>query len=244
MKLVHQTKSGANTVYVFEDQGKRILKINQMSETHSIYNPQDPLVDPLEGHYWNFITMLPYLAPMRSACLLGLGAGTITRQLATYHPTLCVDGVEHDAEIITVASSYFSLSQSPLTIIHDDGVAFLSNTKTPYDLIILDAFEDGNLSPAFLNQSCFSSIAKRLSSIGIFAANYIFSLQIHTAIKELCKEVFPWVWLVQVADSSNYIIIGSFHKIDFSKLPTTEVPERLKPLAQYISHYTQELKAP
>ena len=243
MKLVHQTQSGPNTLYVFEEEGKRILKINQLNETHSIYNPHDVLIEPLEAHYWNFITLLPYLTPMHNACILGLGAGTITRQLAIYHPALHIDGVECDKVIITLANDFFYISQPNLSIFHDDGLAFLRAGQTLYNLIVLDAFDNGNLAPAFLTEESFSIISNQLSPDGIFAANYIFSIPIHQSIKSLCARYFSHVLIVQIADSCNYVIIAGKQEIDISRLGSSSIPGRLKPLARYITNYAREVKS-
>lgn len=242
MKLLHQTQSGPNTLYVFEDEGTRILKINQLSETHSVYNPVDPLIEPLEGHYWNYITLLPYLTPMKSSCVLGLGAGTITRQLANFHPALLIDGIERDSEIIRVGSTFFELQQENLTIINDDGHAFLKRQKQPYDLLVLDAFEDGNLASSFLNEYFFGLLPHRLTPHGIFAANYIFTQEIHTAIKNLCMRHFSHAWLIQVADSDNYIILASNHDHTLSGLCTSGIHPRLEPLARYVRTHNRRLK--
>lgn len=242
MKLLHQTKSGPDTLYVFEDEGTRILKINQLSETHSVYNPIDPLIEPLQGHYWNYITILPYLTPMKSSCVLGLGAGTITRQLAMFHPTLLIDGIERDSEIIRVGSTFFELHQENLTIIHDDGIEFLKHQHRTYDLLVLDAFEEGNLSASFLNDHFFGLVPSRLTSHGIFAANYIFTQELHSKIKTLCTTHFSHVWLIQVSDSDNYIILASNHDHTLSSLSTVGIHARLEPLARYVRTHNRRLK--
>ena len=185
MKLMQKTNSGRNTIFVFEDDGKKILKINALTETHSVYQKDNSLVEPLEGHYWNFINLFPYMAPMRRALIIGLGAGTMTRQLAEFHPDLLVDGVEIDPEIIRIAEEHFSLRQKNLTVHQADGIQFVKECLQRYDLIVLDAFDEGNLAKAFVEQEFFTDVKNKLDKGGYFITNYIHEGRLHGKIKIL-----------------------------------------------------------
>lgn len=239
MRLLQKTQSDQNTLFVFEDEGKLVLKINSLEETHSIYDPKDPLVEPLAGHYWNFITLFPYMIPIKRACVIGLGAGTITRQFATYHPEIEIDGVEIDQTIIEVASRHFGLDQHSLTVHHADGVRFMKDTARSYDLIVLDAFEDGNLSKTFMTQDFFEDARRRLTPGGLFVANYIHEETLHKTIKRLIARNFDDNLMVPIADSTNYLIAGSAGIREGCPAGRMkELPPRLRPLAKYISMNT------
>lgn len=237
MRLIQQGGSDHNRLYVFEDEGKLLLKIRHLTETHSIYRPDDVLIEPLEDHYWNFMTILPYLLPMKKACLIGLGAGTITRQIATFHPYLKVDGVEIDPGVIRIGAEHFNLMQPNLTVHQADGISFIKNCCEKYDLIMLDAFEDGNLSWAFINQGFIEECKKRLNQSGILAVNYIEEQPLARAVQFLFMRNLRHAWLVPVANSANHLLIGSCEKIDFSTARYKGMPSRLIPLAEYMSRH-------
>lgn len=250
MKLLQKTDSGRNTIFVFEDEGKKILKINALTETHSIYQKDNSLVEPLEGHYWNFINLFPYMAPMKRALIIGLGAGTMTRQLAEFHPDLLVDGVEIDPEILRIAEEHFSLRQKNLTVHQADGVQFVKKCTERYDLIALDAFDEGNLARAFVEQRFFSDVKNKLADGGYFIANYIHEDDLHREIKLLFLRNFKDVYMMQIADSINYLIIGTDSGKQIMEYPgenssTTatinKLPARLRPLAEYMAKHLMHI---
>jgi len=250
MKLVKKTDSGRNTIFVFEDEGKKILKINALTETHSIYQKDNSLVEPLEGHYWNFINLFPYMTPMKRALIIGLGAGTMTRQLAEFHPDLLVDGVEIDPEIIRIAEEHFSLRQKNLTVHQADGLQFVKKCAGRYDLMVLDAFDEGNLAKAFVDQGFFTDVKNKLDEQGYFITNYIHEGGLHSKLKILFLRNFKQVYLMQIADSINYLLIGTDagkpikEEIGENASMTATInklPARLRPLAEYMAKHLMHI---
>lgn len=94
---------------------------------------------------------------MNSVLVLGVGAGSVIKTL--YQEIGCkgkITGVELDAETINIANRFFSLNKIPnLEIIIDDAFEFVLKTKTKYNLIIIDVFQD-TIMPNFLFESFFT----------------------------------------------------------------------------------------
>ncbi|MFZ4106319.1 spermidine synthase [Flavobacterium sp.] len=66
-----------------------------------------------------------------------------------------ITGIEIDPEIVEIANTYFKLNQiNNLELIIDDAFEFVLKTKTKFDLIIIDVFQDTTM-PNFLFEDYF-----------------------------------------------------------------------------------------
>ena len=91
-----------------------------------------------------------------SVLVLGVAGGSVIRTLVNEIKFKGkITGVELDADVITIANSYFKLNQVPnLEIVIDDAFEFVLKTKSTYDLIIIDIFQDTTM-PNFLFEDFF-----------------------------------------------------------------------------------------
>lgn len=88
--------------------------------------------------------------------VLGVAGGSVIK---TLHDEIGFDkkitGVEIDADVIAIANEYFGLDRLPnLEIVIDDAFEFVLKTKSLYDLIIIDLFQDTEM-PNFLFEKFF-----------------------------------------------------------------------------------------
>jgi spermidine synthase len=92
----------------------------------------------------------------KSVLILGVAGGSVIRTIVNeikFKGT--ITGVELDAEIIKIANSYFKLNEiENLELITDDAFEFVLKTKSKYDLIIIDIFQD-TMMPNFLFEDFF-----------------------------------------------------------------------------------------
>ena len=123
--------------------------------------------------------MLPLLlrnsAWPRSVLTIGLGAGSITKFLYRYVSAAKLEVVEIDPEVLLTAWTFFRLpaESDRLRIEIGDGYEYVANTRSRYDLILLDGFdakvEAGNFdSPAF-----YRMCKARLNSGGMVTTNLV-----------------------------------------------------------------------
>ena len=91
-----------------------------------------------------------------SVLVLGVAGGSVIRTLVNEIKFKGkITGVELDENVITIANSYFKLNQVPnLEIVIDDAFEFVLKTKSTYDLIIIDIFQDTTM-PNFLFEDFF-----------------------------------------------------------------------------------------
>ncbi|TDE03294.1 spermidine synthase [Flavobacterium sandaracinum] len=96
------------------------------------------------------------IVPMKHILVLGVAGGSVIKTLVDeikYKGK--ITGVEIDPEIIKIANTYFKLDEvKNLEIVIDDAFEFVLKTKTKYDLIIIDIFQDTTM-PNFLFETFF-----------------------------------------------------------------------------------------
>jgi spermidine synthase len=110
---------------------------------------------------------------MRRVCMIGLGGGDIVRVLRRIRPDVFVQSVEIDPVVRDIARDLFQYEESEkyLTAIQD-GRFFLAQGGSPYDLIILDAFNSTGIPFHLTTREFFETVRSRLSPDGVFAANF------------------------------------------------------------------------
>ena len=98
------------------------------------------------------------IVPMNHILVLGVAGGSVIKTLVDeikYKGK--ITGVEIDPKIIKIANTYFKLDEvKNLEIIIGDAFEFVLKTKTKYDLIIIDIFQDTTM-PNFLFEPFFTS---------------------------------------------------------------------------------------
>lgn len=113
------------------------------------------------------------IAPMKHILVLGVAGGSVIKTLVDeikYKGK--ITGVEIDPEIIKIANTYFKLDEiENLEIVIDDAFEFVLKTKTKYDLIIIDIFQDTTM-PNFLFETFFiNRVCSLLKSHGFILFN-------------------------------------------------------------------------
>lgn len=91
-----------------------------------------------------------------SILILGVAGGSVIKTLVDDVKFKGkITGVELDAEIIEIAKKYFKLDEIKNLELHlDDAFEFVLKTKSNYDLIIIDIFQDTKM-PNFLFEDFF-----------------------------------------------------------------------------------------
>jgi predicted membrane-bound spermidine synthase len=97
------------------------------------------------------------------ALLVGLGGGTVARQLEA--AGVAYDAVEIDGRLPGLAQEYFGLKGTG-NIVVDDGRHYINKCTNKYDLIIIDALLGENVPAHLLSLECFSRLKQLLTPQG------------------------------------------------------------------------------
>jgi spermidine synthase len=148
----------------------------------------------------------------RRVLLIGLGAGSLTKFLHRHRPEAKLTVVEIAPEVIGVARQSFALpDESPrLRIVIADGVEFIMETKTRYDLILVDGY-DGDAHSGFLDTLPFYlNCRERLGESGLLVTNLLSRRKDFVASIDRLKDAFDGRALAfPSCDSGNAIAFAA-----------------------------------
>ena len=169
------------------------IDIGRQAEQYNIYlNGQYASAFPNEYEYAQIahLVMTQHPSP-KHVLLIGSGLGGLVSEMLL-HPIETLDYVELDQNLLQISSKYLSpsdrqaLSDSRVTIIHQDGRYYVKNTpkRQHYDIILVNTPDP---STAFLNRfytlEFFKEAQKILKSDGVLIAS------VSSAVTYIGKEV-------------------------------------------------------
>src|SRR5258708_31431244 len=93
----------------------------------------------MTGPYFNHPSYTP--EQFKNVAVIGLGAGTMPRELTAAYGPISIDGIELDNEIVDLARQHFAMNEPNLHVIVQDGRYYLSSTQKKYDEIAIDAYQ-------------------------------------------------------------------------------------------------------
>ncbi|HIP59747.1 MAG TPA: polyamine aminopropyltransferase [Campylobacterales bacterium] len=132
----------------------------------------------------------------KKVLIIGGGDGGTAREVLR-HPTLEVDMVEIDEEVIEVCKNYFpdigDWDNPRLNLIVGNGVEFIKNAKEKsYDIILVDSTDDKDQASGLFKPEFYTACSNVLKDDGMIAvqgSSYFVALDEHKEIlKKLGKE--------------------------------------------------------
>ena len=117
---------------------------------------------------------LAFIEAPRAAILIGLGGGQQAKFIHRYFPHIHLTALELDAEAVDIARRHFALpdDDAHLRIVIGDGAGFIEQHQGTFDLILSDAFGDGNcLVDALHTEQFYRSCHRLLGADGVMTVN-------------------------------------------------------------------------
>ncbi|MBO0782998.1 MAG: fused MFS/spermidine synthase, partial [Ktedonobacteraceae bacterium] len=214
-QLLAERESFYNYIQVVQVGNERQLILNEGLGVHSIYNPDQVLT---EGP-WDYFLVAPYFNnppftsdQVRNVCVIGLGAGTIPHELNAAYPSLAIDGVEIDGEIVNLAQQYFQMNEPNLNVVVQDGRYFLQSSPKKYDIIGIDAYQQPYVPFQLTTTEFFQEVRSHLSPTGVAVINAgrtSTDFRLVTALAQTMRSTFSNVYIIDSKRFSNSLIIGT-----------------------------------
>lgn len=147
--------------------------------------------------------------PGKSWLILGLGGGTLAREISRLYSPSRLVGVEIDPVVITAGKKYFGLSNIPaLKIVQADAYSYILSHKTSFDFILVDLYLSEEV-PVFVSNAKFLSKLKNSGRIVVF--NRLFFNSYHRGLTQNfvsgIGNFFPRIQLVR--SLANLLVICS-----------------------------------
>ena len=120
---IYETESAYNYIQVAEQNGYTILRLNEGQGVHSIYHPNTLQYNGP----WDQFLVSPYFyanrkpTDIKRVAIVGLAAGTTTRQMTAVYGGIPIDGFEIDPKIVEVGQNYFDMNLPNLNVVIGDG---------------------------------------------------------------------------------------------------------------------------
>lgn len=227
-KVLYETKSAFHDIKIVENEIGKFLHYNNTYQAGFINT------DFYKGNlpYINYF-LIPYLmnAKAEKILLIGLGTGKIVSQYEYLFENLVrIDVVDIEENISEIATEYFGFSpSSKFNFILQDGLIYLRQNKTKYDLIVVDVANNDGIDFRFLSDEYFQSIKKSLKKSGIFVSNMCASPDFGNTKNKFIKKYFPLYkkYFKQIhvfkGNMSDRIYYKSFFDIDERVIDITNV---------------------
>jgi len=190
---------------VTDNDGVRLLKFarNHQSSMHI----DDPFATDIEYVGYLHVTVAVKPDPRR-ALVIGLGGGSIVKQLWRDHPQLRIDAVEIDPEVIEVARALFSVPEERVEIVCGDGREALNLLPHAYDIVIVDAFDDDRVPRHLITEEFMREARARMTEDGaiawnVFGAVYGPHSKVFRSMHRTASNVWRNVWVFPVRLSIN-----------------------------------------
>jgi len=213
--LITEQESAYNYIQVVKVGNETQLILNEGVGIHSIYDPNNILT----GGEWDYFMVAPFFnnvpflpQQVHNLCVIGLGAGTIPREVTAAYGPIPIDGVELDSEIVKLGRQYFAMNEPNLNVIVQDGRYYLSTTQKKYDEIAIDAYQQPYVPFQLTTQEFFQEVRSHLTPTGVVAINAgrtNTDYRLVEALAQTMHSVFPDVYIIDSALYENSLIIGT-----------------------------------
>jgi spermidine synthase len=211
---IYETESAYNYIQVVEQNGYRILKLNEGQGVHSIYKP-----DTLQYNGpWDQFLVSPYFyanrkpADVKRIAIIGLAAGTTARQMTAVYGDIPMDGYELDPKIVEVGQKYFAMTMPNLNIHIGDGRLGLEQSLYKYDIIAVDAYRPPYIPAHMTTHEFFEIVSSHLAEDGVLTVNSASipgDRRLINGLATTMGTIFPSIYIVDIPGSLNTMIFAT-----------------------------------
>lgn len=213
--MLAERESPYNYIQVVRVGNETQLILNEGLGIHSVYNPDQVLT---QGP-WDYFLVAPYFnkppftpSQVRRVAIIGLGAGTIPRELTAAYGPIPIDGVEIDGTIVDLARQYFQMNEPNLHVIVQDGRYYLQTTTQRYDEIGIDAYQQPYVPFQLTTVEFFRDVRAHLTPQGVAVINAgrtCCDFRLVEALAQTMRAAFSNVYIINTQRFANSLVIGT-----------------------------------
>ena len=156
------------------------------------------------------MTGLLFITQPASATIMGLGAGSMAKNLLSNFPGMDIHSVEYREAVVDIAKKYFYLPESERLTIHiDDAVSFMESNKTKSDIIFSDLYNTQGMESRQIHHEYLKNCKNALNENGVLVLNIWYSaIKSHADLKALLSIEFKNRLLSFKVESGNTIVLA------------------------------------
>jgi spermidine synthase len=205
---MYEHDSAFHRLKVSDHNGVRSLRFERNHQ--SSMSLSDPFATDIE--YVGYLHLTLAVKPdAENALVIGLGGGTVVKQMWRDYPSMHIDAVEIDADVVEVAREFFDLPEDErLVVFLGDGREFVECSPDLYDIVIVDAFDDDHVPRHLLTEEFLREVRDHLCHDGVIAYNFIGSLhdgnsRAFRSLYRTVSNVWRQVWVFTVTHTCGAI---------------------------------------
>ncbi|WDE99413.1 hypothetical protein PQO03_16370 [Lentisphaera profundi] len=156
------------------------------------------------------MTGLLFIPELKTATIMGLGAGSMAKNLLSSFSDLKVHAIEYREEVVNTAKKYFYLPDSDRLFIHiDDAANHIKNTDIKSDIIFSDLYTSQGMEPKQVQSTYLRDCKKKLNEQGLLVLNiWHTALDSREELDELLAAEFENRLLSFEVESGNTIVLA------------------------------------
>lgn len=243
--LIYEKESPYQYLQIVKRDSQYNLLVNDGFGVQSIYDPNNILVES----YYDYYSLLPFFQDTeepKKVLLIGLGGGTISRQYLSFFKNISIDAVELDPEVVKAAKQFFDLADQKINIHIADGRSFLAQTKSTYDLLVVDAYAQQIYIPFHLTtQEFFQETKRHLKEQGILAMNVnavSLDSDLLYGILQTLRSVYPYTYVASLGEGFNWLVVASRDSLDAREMQKRVSIPLLETIAEEISSQFRKIE--
>jgi len=205
---ISSTTDEHGPIYVYETRTARILSFDG-----KIYQSYMKLrdINGLDLDYTQaMMAGLFFIPTVKTATIMGMGAGSMTKNLLSSFSELNVHAIEYREAVVKTAKKYFYLPDTERLSIHiDDAASYIKNSSMKSDIIFSDLYTSEGMEPKQVESSYLRDCKNALSKQGVLVLNiWNTVLKSREELDELLALEFENRILSFEVDSGNTIVLA------------------------------------
>jgi spermidine synthase len=195
--------------FVIQNGGTRSLHFT-IGEIQSSMRLDRP--DELQVDYTRTMMGFLLLAPQPGRiAMIGLGGGSLAKFCHRHLPSARVTVVENNPGVIALREQFgIPPDDDRLTVLADDGAAFVSQTARAVDVLLVDGFDQFGQPPQLCSQAFYDDCVRALAPGGVLVANLHADDPGHLAWMERIANSFEGnAMQVLSAEQSNCVVFAA-----------------------------------
>ena len=157
-------------INVYETRTARILSFD--GKIYQSYMKLKDINGLALGYTQAMMAGLLFIPTVKTASVMGLGAGSMVKNLLSSFSELNVHAIEYREEVVKAAKEYFYLPDTDRLFIHiDEAANYMKNTDIKSDIIFSDLYSSAGMEPKQVQASYLRDCKNALNKEGVLVLN-------------------------------------------------------------------------